>query len=280
MYEEINLKWDKSVDGFYNLKSLEDHRILLINLLKEFKPVTLSDYDEMLTIQTRLKKVERQIKQNYSENMLKIINFEKRINECIMNKIKEMNKNESTYKYLPNFIIVQPENLPGSFGYHRFENSLRINDYRHSISRQKMIMNLVETNIVPKDFDYSIEERFFEKFLNLLGLSYSDMKTRSKYQNFNFSNKKYLVIPNFHGYQLENFRDELQKFKFEVNIKFNPDNLSFIFKLINLEGNWQHFEVNDEIKLFLQEIIGKNVLLQFTFANPDIKFSHENIFYF
>ena len=128
MYEEINLKWDKSVDGFYNLKSLEDHRILLINLLKEFKPVTLSDYDEMLTIQTRLKKVERQIKQNYSENMLKIINFEKRINECIMNKIKEMNKNESTYKYLPNFIIVQPENLPGSIGYHRFENSLRIID--------------------------------------------------------------------------------------------------------------------------------------------------------
>ncbi len=280
MYEEINLKWDKSVDGFYNLKSLEDHRILLINLLKEFKPVTLSDYDEMLTIQTRLKKVERQIKQNYSENMLKIINFEKRINECIMNKIKEMNKNESTYKYLPNFIIVQPENLPGSIGYHRFENSLRINDYRHSISRQKMIMNLVETNIVPKDFDYSIDERFFEKFLNLLGLSYSDMKARFRYQNFNFINTKYLVIPNFHGYQLENFRDELQKFKFEVNIKFNPDNLSFIFKLINLEGNWQHFEVNDEIKLFLQEIIGKNVLLQFTFANPDIKFSHENIFYF
>jgi hypothetical protein len=234
----------------------------------------------MLTIQTRLKKVERQIKQNYSENMLKIINFEKRINECIMNKIKEINKNESTYKHLPNFISVQPENLPGSFGYHRFENSLRINDYRHSISRQKMIMNLMETNIVSKDFDYSIEERFFEKFLNLFKLSYSDMRLRSNYQNFNFTNKKYLVTSNFQGYQLENFRDELQKFKFEVNIKFNPDNLSFIFKLINVEGDWQYFEEMNDNKLLLQEIIGKSVLLQFTFTNPNIKFSHENIFYF
>ena len=280
MYEEINLKWDKSVDGFYNLKGLEDHRNLLMNLLKEFRPTTLSDYDEMLTIQTRLKKVERQIKQNYSENMLKIINFEKRINECIMNKIKEINKNESTYKHLPNFISVQPENLPGAFGYHRFENSLKINDYRHSISRQKMIMNLIENNIVSKDFDYSIEERFFEKFLNLFELSYSDMMLRSRYQNFNFANKKYLFNSNFQGYQLENFRDELQKFKFEVNIKFNPDNLSFIFKLINVEGDWQHFEENNDNKLFLQEIIGKNVLLQFIFNDLNIKFSHEKIFYF
>jgi hypothetical protein len=133
MIHNINLKFDGLIDDFYNVNLLTSNLESLKADLKDFKIQTLNDFDEFKNIQRKMDKLNFEINKERSENIKKIVEFDKFITDKMIEKIIEQ-KDINRFNFLENvYIQVQPEDLISSTGYIKFFNRYTALSFAKSI---------------------------------------------------------------------------------------------------------------------------------------------------
>ena len=270
MIHNKNLKFDGSIDEFYNINQLISNLELLKANLKDFKIQTLNDFDEFKNIQNKIDKLNFEINKNRSENIKEIVEFDKFITNKMIEKIIER-KDINQFNFLENiYINVQPEDLISSTGYIKFFNRYTALSFAKSVHS----FNLLED--IQKDFN-----RFtlLNRFLNFLGLNYINIQKDYLFGRFKFD----------YDLSLENNREIIKDFKFEINIYFDDESFEFLLDIKNIEGKWSQNNNkisilgNENADITYKDLVNKKILFNFIFLNKEKSetfMSFMEIFYF
>ncbi len=270
MIHNINLKFDGLIDDFYNVNLLTSNLESLKADLKDFKIQTLNDFDEFKNIQRKMDKLNFEINKERSENIKKIVEFDKFITDKMIEKIIEQ-KDINRFNFLENvYIQVQPEDLISSTGYIKFFNRYTALSFAKSIHS----FNIIED--VKNDFN-----RFtlLNRFLNFLGLNYINIQKDYLFGRFKFD----------YDLTFENNRDIRKDFKFEIDVSFDDENFEFLLNIKNIEGKWAQNNNkisilgNEKFDITYQDLINKKTLFNFIFLDKEKSeafMSFREIFYF